>query len=201
MKLPRLENSSAYRGLYVYDFGEWSAVGYTAEEIAVLLESEAYAGGRVYRIHRIQPDGSMELRGVSPERFRLESGMFFWRSGREAAEADFRGLLMAAQRTVPPCRAVLQVVERIGVQETCPFATALIFPAEYEDDVAAWLAQMDYRGGDLAEGGPSHVSNFYALERRVLAEQQLWSGASVSPRSAEEVLTTVRQPVQRVLVA
>ena len=107
MKLPALENSSCYRGLYVYDFGEWTAVGYTAEEIAVLLESEAYAHGQVYRIQRIQPDGSMELRGVSAERFKLESGLF---SGgpRATKEADFRSLLSAAQHSplvpAPPCR-------------------------------------------------------------------------------------------------
>jgi hypothetical protein len=201
MRLPALENSPGYCGLYVYDFGEWTAVGYTAEEIAVLLESQAYAGGKVYRIQRIQRDGSMELRGVSAERFRLESGMFFWRSSRESAEGDFNELFLAAQRTPPPCRAALQLAERLGAHEMYQFVAALIFPAEYEDDVANWLGQLGYRGGDLAEGGPSHVSNYYALQRRVLAEHQLWSAAPVRPRSAEEVLATVRKPVQRVLVA
>jgi hypothetical protein len=201
MKLPALENSSCYRGLYVYDFGEWTAVGYTAEEIAVLLESEAYAHGQVYRIQRIQPDGSMELRGVSAERFKLESGLFFWRSTRDEAEADFRSLLSAAQHSPPPCRAALQMSERLDACDRYQFVTALIFPAEYEDDVAAWLLRLGYVGGDVAEGGVSHVTNYYELARRVLAAEQLTSAAPIRPRSAEEVLAAVRQPVQRVMVA
>ena len=39
MKLPELSSPARYQGLYVFDFGEWTAVGYTAEEIAALLET------------------------------------------------------------------------------------------------------------------------------------------------------------------
>ena len=48
MKLPRVENTPKYQGLYVYDFGDWTAVGYTAGEIAILVESERYRGGKAY---------------------------------------------------------------------------------------------------------------------------------------------------------
>ena len=61
MKMPELTSADKYAGLYVFDFGEQAAVGYTAEEIAVLLESEKYRTGKVYRIHRALPDGTMEL--------------------------------------------------------------------------------------------------------------------------------------------
>ncbi len=53
MKLPELNNSGKYVGLYVIDFGDHCAVGYTADETASLLESEKYADVKVFRIHTI----------------------------------------------------------------------------------------------------------------------------------------------------
>ncbi|MBM4025140.1 MAG: hypothetical protein FJ280_06975, partial [Planctomycetes bacterium] len=64
MKLPRLEKPDRYQGLYVFDFGDHTGVGFTAEEAAELLESERYKEGKVYKIQRAFPDGRMELRAV-----------------------------------------------------------------------------------------------------------------------------------------
>ena len=59
MDLPELEQPTRYEGLYIYDCGEWCAVGYTAAEIAVLLESDEYRipiGGRL-RVYRSRDAG------------------------------------------------------------------------------------------------------------------------------------------------
>lgn len=197
MIMPTLEQPQRYQGLYVYDFGDWTAVGYTAEEIAVLLESEAYRGGKVYRIHRAQPDGQMELRGVPAERLQVESGMFFYRAELERARADFEELRTAAQRTPAPCRAFLHLVDRSPALEQARFVTALVFPAEHEDDIGQWLLAMGFQGGDRAEGGISHVSNYYAEEKTIIERHQLWSRTTIPSRSAEEVLASVRRAVQR----
>ena len=80
MKLPELQNPEKYAGLYVFDFGgDQVAVGYTADEVAVLLESEKYQEGKVYRIHRALPDGTFELAGVSRRRFEAEEDGHEWR--------------------------------------------------------------------------------------------------------------------------
>ncbi len=200
MRLPILEHAPRYRGLYVFDFGEWAAVGYTSEEIAMLLESETYRHGKVYRIHRADPAGNMELQAVAPERFQLESGLFFYRSESAAAHRDFKELASLAEQTPPPCRAVLQLAET-GATATGPFVTALIFPAEYDEDVGSWLLALDYAGGDLAEGGISHVTNFYAAPHVIMARQQLWGTAQIPARSADEVFAAVKLPVQRALGA
>jgi hypothetical protein len=186
-----------YEGLYVFDFGEWTAVGYTAEEIAVLLESEAYSGGKVYKIHRASPDGSMELRGVSRQRFLAESGMFFYRGALQPARADFNALCDVGRQAPPPCRAAVQLAERSAVGGPNRFVTALIYPAECDDEVGRWLIEIDFGGGDLAEGGPSHVSNYYGEQKNILERQQLWSNRAISSRSREQVLSSVRRAVQR----
>ncbi|MBP7744853.1 MAG: hypothetical protein KA383_01890 [Phycisphaerae bacterium] len=197
MKLPELNQSQRYRGLYLFDFGEWTAVGYTAEEVALLLEHEVYHHGKAYRIVRATPDGQMELKGVSPERFQLESGMFFNRDDLAAARQDFATLTHLAREQGAPCRAFVHLADRGPQVARYRYVTALIYPAEYDDDMAQWLLAAEYAGGDLAEGGVSHVSNYQAESKTILERQQLWSQPAIPSRSPEQVLSSVRQAVQR----
>ncbi len=197
MKLPVLGQPQRYRGLYVFDFGEWTAVGYTAEEIAILLESEAYRAGKVYKIVRARPDGYMELRGISAERFQLESGMFFNRNDLDAARADFEGLRRLGQTQPPPCRAFIHLADRGVHPGVFRYVTALVYPAEYDDEVGQWLAEAGYQGGDVAEGGISHVTNYYDQAKVILEREQLCGQSAIPSRSAAEVFSSVRRAVQR----
>lgn len=197
MKLPGVENAPKYQGLYVYDFGDWTAVGYTAGEIAILVESERYRGGKVYRIHRATPDGRMELQGVSANHLCVESGMFFYRRDLEAARADFESLKNAGDTNPPPCRAFVHLTDRSPAAGTTRYVTALIYAAEHESEMARWLTALAYEGGDVAEGGPSHVSNYQQETKTILDRQQLWSPQTIPSRSADQVMASVRQAVQR----
>ena len=105
MKLPQLEKPDKYVGLYIVDFGDHCGVGFTAEEVAELFESERYKNCKAYKIHKAYPDGKLELKGVRPEIFQLETGMFFYSNDLETARTDFKGLVNLAIRTSPPCRA------------------------------------------------------------------------------------------------
>lgn len=197
VKLPQVDEPQRYQGLYVYDFGEWAAIGYTAKEVATLLESERYRDGKVYRIHRAQPDGTMELSGVSAERFEFESGMFFSRRDRAAAERDFDALCAAAESEKPPCRAHAHLADQSRASPASPYVVGLVYPAEYEDDIAAWLLACGYQGGDTVEGGISHVTNFRESDCSILRRHQLWPESTTPSRTREEVLATVRRAVQR----
>lgn len=198
MILPHVENASAFQGLYVFDFGEWAAVGYSAEEIAMLLEEPRYAEGKVYRIHRALPDGTMELHAMSRERFSVESGMFFLRSTVDEAQGDFDALCRLAEQTPPPCRAAVRLIERGGdAAERGGYLVALLYPAEYDAEMSGWLLDVDYAGGDTVEGGISAVTALLEDEHSILERRQLWSATSVSSRSREQVLADVRRAVQR----
>lgn len=209
MKLPELEKPENYGGLYVFDFGnEQTAVGYTAEEIAVLLESEQYKDGKAYRIHRALPDGTLELQGVARERFQAEEGMFFYRSDLRAARADLDALDALVENTPPPCRVkghLARVEGRGGdLADKAPissetYITAVIYPAEYSPDVAKWLNDGDYRGGDHVEGGIDGVTHYYALKAAVLDQRQWWPTREKS-RSAQEVLASTHLAIQRRMV-
>lgn len=197
MKLPALDQPDRYKGLYVFDFGEWCAVGYTAEEIAMLLESEKYRDGKVYRIHRAAPDGRMELAGVSNHRFQLESGIFFYRGDEQAARRDFADLCRRADEAPPPCKAFVHLADRGEDAGPGRFVVALIYGAEHDHDVGVWLNAIGYEGGDIAEGGASHVTNYYDERCTVLERRQLWSRSTIPSRSADEVFASVRRAVQR----
>lgn len=192
MKLPAVQNAPAMQGLYVYDFGDWTAVGCTAAEIAILLEDKRQSSGTIYRIQRAYPDGRMELRGVSAERWQLESGMFFYRDDPGAARRDFQALATLAETNPPPCRAFLQLADRTAAQADDRYVTVLVYPSEFEDDIAAWLLERDFAGGDRVEGGISHVSDFYAEQKNVLDRRQLWSRTSSPARLPGEILADRR---------
>ena len=197
MILPAVENPQRLEGLYVYDFGTWTAVGYTAAEIAILLEDEKYRDGKIYRIHHASPDGRMELQGVPPERFKLESGMFFYRSDFEHARRDYQTLRAASDETPPPCRAFVHLVDRGAIAAPHRYLVALIFPAEYDRQIGDWLSAIAFHGGDLVEGGISHVTDYYSEQNTRIERQQLWSRPASPSRSREQVLATVRKAVQR----
>lgn len=197
MNLPAVDDALRYQGLYVFDFGEWTALGYTAEEIALLLDHEAYRGGKVYKIVRAAPDGRMELRGVAHTRFQLESGMFFARRDLDEARGDFTALRAAGDDGQAPCRAFVHLTDRGADTPAGRYVTAMIYPAEHEDEVARWLLDLGYAGGDTAEGGPSHVTNYYEEAPTILDRAQLWSRSAIPSRSSEDVLSSVRRAVQR----
>ncbi len=197
MRLPSVEQPERYRGLYLYDFGEWTALGYTAEEIAVLLEQPEYADGKVYRIHNARPDGTMELAAVARERFDLESGMFFFRQDPDLAADDYDRLLAATEEIPAPCRARLWLVDRgDNAAETHRHLVSLVYPAEFDSEIAGWLLAVDYEGGDVVEGGISHVHQHLNEAHEVLRRTQLFAGGRPA-RSAEEILASVRVAVQR----
>lgn len=175
----------AGNGRFIYDFGGSKRYGCTAEDIAVWLEDPAQRGGTIYRIHRAYPDGRMEIKGVSADRRLLESGLFFYRESKGEAQLDFEKLTNTASGG-PPCRCFVHLADRAG-QSASRYVTALIYPSEFEDDMADWLLKRDFAGGDWVEGGISHVTNYYDEEKTVLQRAQLWrAGTQVQSQPSVE---------------
>jgi hypothetical protein len=193
MKLPKLQNSDKYVGLYIFDFGDHAGVGFTAEEVAELLESERYKNGKVYKIHKAYPDGKLELKGVPAEKFQLEAGMFFYSSDLETAEGDFKRLVNLAVRSSPPCRAKVHLAKYSGDK----FAVALIYPAEYDDEVSLWLLDGEYKTAGQAFGGVGAVQRYYDSTPEVLDRHQLFGKSELISRTGEELLASLKVAVQR----
>jgi len=193
MKLPKLQKPERYVGLYIFDFGDHAGVGFTAEEVAELLDSEKFKDGKVYKIHRAYPDGKLELKGVPAQRLQLEAGVFFYSAELETGRDDFRRLVRLAVETAPPCRAKVHLAR----YDDDKFAVALIYPAEYDDEVSRWLVDRDYQTAGAVEGGVGAVQRYYDDRPEILDRHQLFGKSAIESRTGEELLAAVGLAVQR----
>jgi len=201
MKLPKIQNSERYVGLYIFDFGsaelaevdDHASVGFTAEEVAELLESEKYKDCKVYKIHKAYPDGRLELKGVPAQTFQLEAGMLFYSTDLETANRDFKRLINIAVQAAPPCRAKVQLAKYSDDK----FAVALIYPAEYDDEVSLWLLEGEYKTAGAAEGGTGAVQRYYDQKPEILERHQLFGKSALESRTGEQLLANVKLAVQR----
>jgi len=193
MELPKLQKPERYVGLYIFDFGDHVGVGFTAEEVAELLESESYKDIKVYKIHRAYPDGRLELKGVLSQIFQLEAGMLFYCADLDTAKDDFKRLINQAIRITPPCRAKVHLAKYSEDR----FVVALIYPAEYDDEVSYWLLEGKYRTAGAAEGGTGAVQRYYDDAPEILERHQLFGRSELVSRTSEELLSAVKLAVQR----
>jgi len=192
MKLPEVQNATKYIGLYVVDFGDHSGVGFTAAEVAELLDSERFGDIHIYKIHRAYPDGKMELKGISPEIFSLESGMFFYAADEAVALEDFARLTEWAQQQLPPSRCKVHLA-KIGER----YVTALIYPAECDDEFSRWLLDGQYRTAEAADGGISAVQGYYESNPQILEQKQLWPETAVENLRGETLLEAAKRAIVR----
>jgi hypothetical protein len=193
MKLPELKKPKKYVGLYVFDFGDHTGVGFTAEEVAELLESEKYKNGKVYKIHKAYRNGRLELKGVTNETFQLEAGMLFYSSELQTARRDFKGLISLAVKSSPPCRAKVHLAKFADDK----FVVALIYPAEYDDEFSSWLIDGEFRTNGAVEGGVGAVQGYYYQKAEIMEKHQLFSQSEVISRSGAELLGSLKLAVQR----
>ena len=191
--MPKLQNSEKYVGLYIFDFGDHAGVGFTAEEVAELLESEKYKHGKVYKIHRAYPNGKLEIKGVPAQTFQLEAGMFFYSSALETARGDFKKLVGLAVGTAPPCRAKVHLAKYSNDK----FAVVFIYPAEYDDEVSLWLLDGQYKTSGAAEGGIEAVQRYYDYKPEILDRHQLFGKSESISRTGQELLAGLKLAVQR----
>jgi len=193
MKLPNVHNTERYTGLYVVDFGDHCGVGYRAEEVAELLDSEAFGDVVVYRIHNAYPDGRMELVGVPAETFQLERGMVFHAADETRARADFERLVAVGRSQPVPGRAKVHLARYADGR----YATVLIYPAEYDADFSRWLLDAGYMTQGPVEGGVGAVERYYQASAEVLAREQLWPAAADMPMTGAELMEATGRAVVR----
>jgi hypothetical protein len=135
----------------------------------------------------------MELRAVPATRFQLEGGIFFYVQDEVTARRDFQRLVGLAVRSAPPCRAQVQLARYAEDK----FAVALLYPAERDEEVSAWLLEGGYRTAGPAEGGIGAVEHYYRDQPQILETQQLFGTSETVSRTGQELLESVALAVQR----
>lgn len=195
MKLPPLDRPQDYVGLFVYDFGDHISVGYTAEEINTLQSSPRHRGGAVYRVHRADEAGRLELQGMQAERLDRQEGLIFTFGDEPRARRDYATLHRGAQADPLPCPTKLLLAR---LEATGPaFAVALTYPAYASGPVSTWLSRLGFEGGDSATGGAAALARFRTAGTATLDSCDLPTQERFVTRPAAEVLATVDRSVQR----
>ena len=193
MKIPELQKPEKYVGLYIVDFGDYTSVGFTALEVAELLESEKFKDCKVYKIHRAYPDGKLEIKGIPNETFQLETGMFFYSCELENSRQNFKELVKLAVKNAPPARAKVHLAQ----YNEDNFVTAIIYPAEYNEEFSDWLMDGKYKTSGPAEGGVEAVQRYYDQQPEILERHQLFGHSENISRTGEELLQNLKVAVQR----
>jgi hypothetical protein len=119
--------------------------------------------------------------------------MFFYSNDLETAKANFKNLVNLAIRTSPPCRAKVHLARYADEK----FVTAIIYPAEYDNQISAWLLDGEYKTTGAAEGGSEAVQRYYDYKPQILDRHQLFGKSEYQSRSGTELLASLKLAVQR----
>jgi hypothetical protein len=195
MKLPPLHEPNRYVGLYVYDFGDHASVGYTAEEIEILLTSDAHRGGKAYRIYRIDDRGQVELQGVSAGQLCGEDILVFACRDKNRAADEFSALSKLAGRQPPPCSARLELVDLPDLDP--PHAVCLRFPRYAAEQISRWLTNAKFGGGDVVLGGQETLTAYREAGPAPIAAYVVQGDKSHQPRTRDEVFAAIHETLQR----
>lgn len=195
LKLPPVDDPHGYAGLFLYDFGTHTSVGYTAAEIALLRTHPDHRHGTAYQIYRVTEEGGFELRGVRESALFVGDATIFLRVDPSRARGDYFALRAAAQREPPP--SAIELVLAKGYRFDPPELTAVLYPAWASDFIAGWLSRTDFRGGKDVLVGPQFRAAIDSLDGMRLSSCVLGGMGPITDRPPEEVLRRVGDALQR----
>jgi len=106
---------------------------------------------------------------------------------------DYGRLVGLAVTSRPPCKAKVHLARYADDV----YVTAVIYPAEYDDEVSSWLLKAGYRTAGAAEGGVEAVRRYYERAPQVLDRHQLYGEPAIESRTGADLLAGLRMAVQR----
>jgi hypothetical protein len=145
-------------GRFIVKFRDATQANLSADQVIELLDAQAASIQEIFRIHRMDGRGRMELVGVSLADCRRRDCLLFSRNEVRNARKDFDDVLELASRTPPPCRVEVQLghVDRPDPSHV----VVLIFPAPCTESVGQWLTDAGLRLGDLADGSSAVLAAY-----------------------------------------
>lgn len=158
-------------GRFIVKFADATQSNLSAEQVIELLEVKAASVQEVFRVHRLDNHGRMELAGVSLAEFSRRDCLLFSRSHVRTAREDFEAVLELASRTPPPCRVEVQFGH---VKRPEPsHVVVLIFPSPCSESVGQWLANGNLQLGDQADGSPAVLAAYEDAGPQVVKQHTL----------------------------
>lgn len=153
-------------GRFVIKFADQTATGLGADEAIKILEEKGGAAIELFVIHRVLPDGRLELAGVKPAALKTPDCLVFSRNSVAGARRDYDRLVQFAADAPPPCRIEM----RFGHAKSFdpPHVVILIFPNACQEAVGAWLNNATFDPGDTVEGSRHVLEAFEAAAPQIV---------------------------------
>jgi hypothetical protein len=182
-------------GLYAYDFGPRTSIGYTADEVVLLSQHPEHIGGTILRVQSVDTEGRCALRGVTSIDLSAESAMLFGHGESGAARETYDALVIAAKDDPPSCPVTIELGELTGDDAT--FGVMLIYRAHSEHMVSCWLTGRSVTCGDRVVGGAGVLGARRSSDWSVESTGHLTCRLGFTTRDAGDVLASVGKPFQR----
>lgn len=195
MKLPPLRHPERYAGLYLLDLGDRVCVGYTAEEVAVLLSTSQCRSADAYLIHRVDERGNVELAGMSADDIVRRDMLIFAFDAPQPARQAFSQLRQLAAESPAPCACAVELCDFDDFQP--PHVLSLTFMQSASGRLSAWLEQVEFNPADRVFGGPRILAQYQAAAPQPIAQCLLTTTVDYASRDVDELLAALDQPLQR----
>ncbi|MBK8270131.1 MAG: hypothetical protein IPK83_18275 [Planctomycetes bacterium] len=145
-------------GRFVVKSQNETTTGLAAHEVLELIETGNAENANLFRIHRVNPDNSLELVGVSIDALRRSDALIFVEPDVAAARLDYDALCAAAAHRPPPCRIDLSLAH--VKEENSAHAVVLVFPFACSESVGQWLVAVDLKTAARVETSPTRLADF-----------------------------------------
>lgn len=193
--LPQLDDPSSYLGLFIFDFGTHLGIGYTAGEIGILRQSPEHKHGAVYRICRVDSDGSIDLRGVTHTDWGRTELICFALGSESAARQQYERILNTARQFPVPARVEVQFGR---YDELSPsYVVSMRYPQASSEPLASWLTRVDLAKDATVWRGADALAKLHNAQGLGIARGELESRMDFRDRSPDVVLATTGDVFQR----
>ncbi|MCB9854012.1 MAG: hypothetical protein H6819_13000 [Phycisphaerales bacterium] len=140
--------------------------GLSAEETLELIKNQGDDITELFVIHRVTPEGRLELAGINPSALSTRDCMMFSRNGVADARRDYDAFVGYANDSPPPCRVELKFGHAKSLEP--PHIVILIFPTACQSAVGNWLNCAPFNPGEHAEGSTHVLESFESASPQIV---------------------------------
>lgn len=159
-------------GRFVVEYDGCRDTGLTADVIIERLADPEWGALGIYKIHRVDAEGRLELVGVEDEDFDDNGVLLLTASDVKGARAGYERLIEFARSTPPPCKAQLHMA-RVGSGNNRSYVVSLELPAICLDVAGRWLDRAAPPGLARSGQGVAALVDYQATQPDIIIRDTL----------------------------
>ena len=165
------EETHIAAGRFVVKLATQTINGLSADAVLEMLVSESDAIEKLYVIHRVTPEGRLELVGIDPASLMKPDCLMFSSTKVADARRDYDAILDYAKDNPPPCRVGLQFGHAKSL--TPPHIVIMLFPNACQTAVGGWLSGATFEPGEHADGSQHALDAYESASPQIVLSTTL----------------------------